>query len=333
MTTTAITPTTTPGAWLRQMYREIERDPRLASEESRRGYRHDLGKFEKWREGRPMTKLLVEEYASDLRHGNPDKDITPKSPNTINRSLAAVRWWARKLADLSFEDRSIDRAKRDEVAVQAARIASVKDVTGSRAPKGRHIAPGELAALMQACAADPKPSGTRDAAIIAVAWATGARRSELAELSRSSFVATGDDEGDLRIHGKGDKVRTVYVYNGAAAALLDWLAIRGDDDGPLFYAINRGGHVQIGHGVSDEALAQMLAKRVEQARLSDKLTWHDFRRSFAGNLLDNGADLVTVQKLMGHSSPTTTSNYDRRGEEVKRRAVHSLHVPYRKRAK
>jgi len=103
------------------------------------------------------------------------------------------------------------------------------------------------------------------------------------------------------------------------------------DDGPLFYAINKGGKVLTGHGVSDEALAQMLAKRAGQAGLSGSITWHDFRRTFAGNLLDNGVDLVTVQKLMGHSSPTTTSNYDRRGEEVKRRAVRSLHVPYRKR--
>lgn len=87
--------------------------------------------------------------------------------------------------------------------------------------------------------------------------------------------------------------------------------------------------IQAGHGVSDEALAQMLAKRRAQAGVQS-LTWHDFRRSFAGNLLDNGNDLVTVQKLMGHSSPTTTANYDRRGDEVKRKASRSLHVPHTK---
>jgi len=59
--------------------------------------------------------------------------------------------------------------------------------------------------------------------------------------------------------------------------------------------------------------------------------WSDFRRTFAGNLLDNGNDLVTVQKLMGHASPTTTANYDRRGEEVRRKASKTLHVPYQQR--
>ena len=76
--------------------------------------------------------------------------------------------------------------------------------------------------------------------------------------------------------------------------------------------------------------ALKVAKRRTEAKVKP-LTWHDFRRSFAGNLLDNGQDLVTVQKLMGHASPVTTSNYDRRGEEAKRRASWSLHVPYTRR--
>lgn len=62
------------------------------------------------------------------------------------------------------------------------------------------------------------------------------------------------------------------------------------------------------------------------------LTWHDFRRSFAGNLLDAQVDLATVQRLMGHASPLTTSNYDRRPAEVQRSALSKLHVPYTQRA-
>lgn len=65
--------------------RELERYPRLKSEHTIRGYRQDLLAFEKWRAGRPMIKLMVEEYASQLQ-------AQGKSPNTINRNLAAVRW-------------------------------------------------------------------------------------------------------------------------------------------------------------------------------------------------------------------------------------------------
>jgi len=313
--------TSKTGKALAQIERELDRDPRLKSPHTRRGYRHDLTKFEDWREGRPVSKLLVEEYAAHLQGEG-------KSPNTVNRALAAIRWWARKVADLAFEG-GMAKEEREEIVTQAARVAGVKDVTGERQHKGRHITEGELAALMRACEGNGSAAGVRDAAIMALAWQTGARRSELAGLELQDFEG-GEDVAEVKIRGKGDRIRKGYLSNGAVDALSDWLAIRGQDPGPLFYRIRKGGKVLEGKGLSGEALAQMLAKRADQAGVKD-MTWHDFRRSFAGNLLDNGVDLVTTQKLLGHKSPTTTSIYDRRGEEVKRKAVKSLHVPYRRR--
>lgn len=321
--------------------RELQRDPKLKSENTRRGYRHDLGQFEAWRAGRPMTKLLVEAYTAELQSDR-------KSPNTINRTLAALRWWARRLSDLAIEDLSLTREARADISAQALRVAEIEDVTGQRLKKGREITDGELAALMTTCAADESAAGARDAALIALAWSTGMRRSELAGLLLADVKWTGDDEADITIRGKADKERKEFIYNGAASALADWLALRGKWAGPLFVSINKSGKVgrgdrltgvkglreavSKGAGLSDEALAKMLSKRAAQAGITTPMTWHDFRRSFAGNLLDNGHDLVTVQKLMGHSSPVTTSNYDRRPDEAQRRAVRSLHVPYQRRA-
>lgn len=160
------------------------------------------------------------------------------------------------------------------------------------------------------------------------------RRSELAGLALSDYASIGEEEGELTIAGKGDKVRRVAVYNGAWQRLADWLELRGGEPGPLFLAINKGGRIQTSpsregrsHGVSDEALAQMLEKRRQAAGLQS-LRWHDFRRTFAGELLDLGTDLATVQKLMGHASPVTTAAYDRRDENTRRKAVRGLHVPY-----
>lgn len=296
----------------------MDNDPRLKSAHTRRGYLADLRAFEAWRNGRPLGKLLVEGYAAQLQ-------AEGLAPNSINRRLAAVRWWARRLADMAADDPSVPEDMQGEYAKQAARVASVKDVRGTRAQPGRNIEEGELRALLGACH-DGTLAGVRDAAILALAWSTGARRSELASLTLADWRPTADGEGDLALQGKGDKARTAFVFNGAAAYLADWLAIRGDEPGPLFLAIRRGGHLQ-GHGLTTDALAQMLERRRLAAGVKP-LTWHDFRRSFAGNLLDNGHDLSTVQSLMGHSSPVTTASYDRRGVEVQRRASRSLHVPY-----
>ena len=140
-------------------------DPRLRSPNTQRGYLHDLAAFETWRAGRPIAKLLVEAYAAELQQ-------VGKAPNTVNRSLAAIRWWAHRLSDMAQDTPAADpeaRARRAEIIAQAARVAAVKDVRGERAPKGRHIASGELAALLRACSDDHSPAGTRDAALIALA--------------------------------------------------------------------------------------------------------------------------------------------------------------------
>jgi integrase len=74
-----------------------------------------------------------------------------------------------------------------------------------------------------------------------MAWVTGMRRSELAGLQLSDYASIGEEEGELTIAGKGDKVRRVAVYNGAWQWLADWLELRGSEPGPLFLAINKGG--------------------------------------------------------------------------------------------
>ena len=122
-----------------------------------------------------------------------------RSPNSIDRRLAAIRWWARRLSDLAHEDTTMSREQREEITLQAARVAAVGDVRGQRPQKGRHISTGELDTLMTACANDQTTTGTRDAAIIALAWVTGARRPELAGLTTEDWTQTGPDEGDLTI--------------------------------------------------------------------------------------------------------------------------------------
>jgi integrase len=296
----------------------LENDPRLISKHTTRQYKADLFDFETWRNGRTITKTLVEEYAAKLQ-------AEGKAPNTINQRLASIRWYARKIADLA-----IDYQDDTELARHAARVATVRDVKGERPERGRHIEQGELSALIEACIKDTSPAGIRDAAIIALAWSTGLRRDEISRIQLSDLTNQTEDSIDIAIVGKGQKVRTVYVNDGALSALMDWLDLRGSEGGSLFVEVNKGGKIGSGK-LSGEALRKMLDKRGQEAQLSKPITWHDFRRTFAGNLWDAKIDGVTIQKLMGHASQNQTAKYDRRPEATRRAAVKVLHVPYTKR--
>lgn len=79
--------------------------------------------------------------------------------------------------------------------------------------------------------------------------------------------------------------------------------------------------------MTDQSILMLLQRRAAQARVP-VFTPHDLRRSFISDLLDSGADMVTVQKLAGHANVQTMAQYDRRGEQTKRRAAQSLHVPF-----
>ena len=130
--------------------------------------------------------------------------------------------------------------------------------------------------------------------------------------------------------GKGRKDRTAYVTNGAQDALDDWLVLRGDSPGPLFWPVNKGGVLQP-RGLTAQAVYNLLKKRAEEAGVKD-FSPHDFRRTFVGDLLDRGVDIVTVQKMAGHANVTTTGRYDRRPEQVKQQAAQKLHFPYKRRS-
>jgi len=132
--------------------------------------------------------------------------------------------------------------------------------------------------------------------------------------------------GSLKIvASKGNKARTVYLGNGAKAAMTGWINVRGDKPGPLLHRIRKGGKI-IPERLTDQAICIILEKRLAQARVKP-FTPHDLRKTFAGEMLDAWVDLVTVQKLMGHASPVTTSRYDRRDEKTKMEAATKIHFP------
>jgi integrase len=126
--------------------------------------------------------------------------------------------------------------------------------------------------------------------------------------------------------GKGNKERVVFIGNGAALALQDWITIRGAEPGPLFLPVTKHGKI-VPTRMSTQAVFAICRRRAEESRVP-AFSPHDLRRSCASDLLDAGEDLATVQRHLGHSSPVVTARYDRRGDAVLKRAAGKLHFPY-----
>jgi site-specific recombinase XerC len=238
------------------------------------------------------------------------------APASINATLSALRGVARAAWQLG-----------KMTAEGYHRIASVKNVRGTRLPAGRALTPGEIGALLDTCADDETTAGARDAAVIALLYGAGLRRSEAAELDLAHYDATA---GELKIRGKGDKERLVPLEAGVAAALNDWISVRDSSAGPLLCPIRKGGRIEL-RRMSAQAIYDALLKRGRAARIPS-LSPHDLRRTFASDLLDVSGDVSAVQKLLGHANVQTTMRYDRRGEAAKRKAINLLHLPYRSRS-
>jgi integrase len=238
--------------------------------------------------------------------------VEHRSVATGRRVMAALRGtlkecWRLDLMSVEEYQRAIDvKPIRGEKPVQAA---------------GRALSVGEISAIVAICKADASPAGPRDAAILGLGVRGGLRRAEIAGLHLDDYDQANQV---LRVRGKGNKTRTVHLAPGVDDALADWLHIRGADPGPLFLAINKGGKVQVA-GISDAAIYDALLKRAKAAGVK-RFSPHDLRRTFAGDLLDAGADIATVQRIMGHSDSNTTAGYDRRGERAKRDAMGRLHL-------
>jgi Phage integrase family len=163
----------------------------------------------------------------------------------------------------------------------------------------------------------------RDTALVALAYAGGFRRAELVALDVTDYDR---EAGRLRVVGKGNKERAVFISNGARDALHAWLRVRGPAPGPLLLPVDRHGRV-LARRLTEQTVYDRLRYLAERAGVA-AFSPHDCRRSLAGDLLDAGVDLATVQALLGHASPATTARDDRRGERAVRQAAERVLVPY-----
>jgi len=143
----------------------------------------------------------------------------------------------------------------------------------------------------------------RDRAILEVLFSTGLRLAELCGLSRYLDFS----RGEITVRGKGEKLRVVFISAGAKKTLEAYLEKREDAEEALFISLTKKEKV-IGR-ITSRAVERMVDKYAKESGISDKVTPHSFRHIFATDLLINGADLRSVQEMLGHSNIATTQVY------------------------
>lgn len=207
---------------------------------------------------------------------------------------------ARRLASM----RSLFRFAKREGLVESNPAKPLRNPRRSR--KLPHfLSSEELGRLLGAPPADT-PLGLRDRAILETMYSAGLRVSETVALSDGDLDL---DEGVARVRGKGRKQRLAPIGSYAAAALQRWLDVRslarGEPAGaaaPVF--LNK-----FGRRITTRSVARMLEKYLRETGLDGRTSPHTLRHSFATHLLDRGADIRSVQELLGHKSLVTTQIY------------------------
>jgi site-specific recombinase XerD len=238
-----------------------------------------------------MSEDAIRQYRlwlNRFRDPNTDK---PLKRVTQNYHVIALRNFLKYLAKRSIKavaPERVELAKQEDRQVTFLEASELERLLG--APKD------DLA-------------GLRDRAMLAVLFSTGMRVSELCSLNRDMISF---ERGELSVRGKGGKIRPVYLSDEARDHIKAWLDGRTDVDGALFIRIpkNKAFAKYDDLRLTARSVQRIVKQRATAAGIVGKqVSPHTLRHSFATDLLRNGADIRSVQAMLGHSSVTTTQIY------------------------
>jgi integrase/recombinase XerC/integrase/recombinase XerD len=255
------------------------------AESTRRAYGFDLDDFASWADGQGASPTAVRYRL--LRRYTAQLSEQGLSPTTVARKLAAIRTFYRYMVE------------REELEANPADLLS-----SPRRPRRlpRSLKKDEVAQLLDRIPAGG-PLDLRDRAMFELAYSCGLRCQEIVDLDVDSIDF---DAEELRVLGKGSKTRVLPIGEPAQRAVERYLGhgrpkLAHSDDA-LFLS-------KSGRRLSPSDVRRRLAAWLRHAGLASGMSPHALRHSFATHMLEGGADLRTIQELLGHASVSTTQVY------------------------
>lgn len=221
--------------------------------------------------------------------------------NTQNYHLIALRSFLKYLMKRNIKSLSPDRIDLAKIKERSLDLISNNELERLlNAPEVKVTDKDSLKTL-------------RDKAILELFFSTGLRLSELCSLNRDLDLT----KDEFSIRGKGEKVRVVFLSDSAKDAIREYLKNRKDFDEPLFIQYSRNKGSDLGNTKGQNSSSRLTPRSIERivkyyaikAGISKKVTPHVIRHSFATDLLSNGADIRSVQMMLGHANIATTQIY------------------------
>ena len=256
-------------------------------------YRRDLEKFKGFLDGkdlREVTPEVITGFESSLRA----KELSIPTINRIDSTL-----------------RSFFKHLQQEYALADPTLEIAPSKSARRLPKALTVS--QIVSMIDAALREGEPITLRDQAMLELLYSSGARVSELIGINMSDLSTVETPDGvitTLRLRGKGSKERIVPLGSFATRAIENYLvrvrpdlASKNSKTNSTLFLNNRGGRI------TRQSAWQMVLKAAEVAGVSEHVSPHVFRHSYATHLLDGGADIRVVQELLGHASVTTTQIY------------------------
>lgn len=282
-----------------------------------RNYEFYLRRFIEWAKD-PKTEDISNEQMRQYRlflNRYEDPRRGPLKKSTQNYHLIALRSLFKYLAR---HDVTVLAPEKIELAKQGDRQPSFLDAK-------------DLERLLDAPERGSSPDivKLRDRAMLELFFSTGLRVSELASLKKSSINLERDE---FSVTGKGSKVRVVFLSHQARFWLKKYLDARKDASPFLFVRHDRAkpGAESKSSSITPRSIERLVKHYANMAGIMKKVSPHTLRHSFATDLLINGADLRSVQEMLGHSSITTTQVYTHITNQQLREVHHAFHATRRK---
>ena len=256
-------------------------------------YRRDLAKFNTFLNGSALN------------------EVTPEVINNFESSLREAKLSVASIDRIDSTLRSFFKHLQQEYGYADPTLEIAPSKSARRLPKALTIK--QIVSMIDAAFREGDPITLRDQAMLELLYSSGARVSELIgiNLNDLSTVQTVDGEiNTLKLRGKGSKERIVPLGSFASKAIDNYvvrvrpnLASKSSKPSAALFLNSRGGRI------SRQSAWQMVLDSAKAAGVTEHVSPHVFRHSYATHLLDGGADIRVVQELLGHASVTTTQIY------------------------